>query len=123
VNDAACERRYIPVPVWDGEQWRPCDFCQDGPLFGHAEMPWPEGFDPSTIPLPKFRIGQQVQFNWDKGIRQGVVESIQKHGGGHHYDDRAPIAVAIERYAKPPTYIVYWNAHGRMVSEPDIFMP
>ncbi len=118
---------YIPIPVWDGEKWRPLNFTKPSTSFyGYEEMPWPEGFDPTTIPRPKFNLGWFVQFKRDNGLAIGEIRAIRLHGGCWELGDYCRtyynnvLDVCKERYFREPDYTIYWNAHGRCVAERNI---
>jgi hypothetical protein len=119
---------YIPVPRWDGKEWRPLDYRQPSsaanPL-GHPEMPWPIGFDPSTIPTPKANLQDGVRFHWDGGIRHGEVHGIKISGGTYTARELemkgSEAAVAAQRYVASCIYYdVWWNGHLRWVREDNL---
>ena len=116
-------RKYIPCPKWDGKQWLPIDHCgpYDHEKRRYAEMPWPDGFDPSTLPTPRFRLGDTVRVRWDGGIRAGKIESICLRGGGQ-YDGSIDEAIA-GYFRSAPSYVIRLNGHGRYVEEAWIVVP
>lgn len=109
---------YIAVPVWDGSQWVPRNFAGD--KYGSAIIPWPDGFDPATLPRPPVQLRETVRFYFGPHIMQGEIREIQLHGGCiYKYEDKA--AVIQERYALDKLRLtIYANGHGRWASLKDL---
>jgi hypothetical protein len=118
-------KRYLPVPIWNGSAgiWEPVDFHDR-----QRVVSWPDGFDPTALPVPEYSEGDRVQFVRDETCtREGVVRRVLLRGGMYnHLEDRD---AAIQRYyldAENITYIVTarghdhcinaWNILGRFVS-------
>lgn len=113
---------YIPVPHWDGRAWQPCDHTRqpvegEPTCDGHPLLPWPEGFDPATIPPPQCNPGDVVRFLWGGGMRRGVIRQVRKSGGGLRHSEADALAAARERYGWEPHYDIVWNGHVRWVDE------
>jgi hypothetical protein len=104
---------YVPIPVWNGREWEPTHFS-----FG--QMCWPEGFNPDTIPRPKYQIGDIVEFRWQGGVLwTGYVQRIKLRGGGYFASDGSELEVCESRYrVRHMTYTVYSHGHGRWLQEP-----
>lgn len=115
----------VPVPVWNCMMrcWEPVDFRN-----GQRVVGWPEGFDPSVLPIPEYQDGDRVQFVRDETCaREGVVRCVLFQGDLR--DVKGPQVGASplrSSAADPITYIVTarghdhrlkaWNILGRFVT-------
>ena len=104
-----------PMPVGGPDAAQPEPAFAPGPaapaIFGQ-----PAGFDPTTIPPPKYQLGEGIRFRWGNAIGYRLVRRIR--GGGGAYTAGEGEAAAVARYfTQGYTYEVYWNGHGRDVSE------
>lgn len=126
---------YIPVPMWDGEKWRPTDhrdryfvppygkpIDRPGVFDSYREMDWPEGFDPAVLTPPLFNLEQHVHISWGQEKGHGNITRIYLRGGAYTEldvrDGLLPFVLA--RYAIPPTYEATWRGHNRSFSERQI---
>jgi hypothetical protein len=117
--------KYIPVPVWNGLRgyWEPVDFRN-----GQCVVSWPDGFDPTLLPVPEYSDGDRVQFVRDETCaREGIVRRVLLRGGV--YGPLEDKEAAIQRWYLDPENITYivtarghdhriksWNILGRFVS-------
>lgn len=107
---------YIPVPVWDGSAWLPRDFRGTlGQTDLSGLMPWPDGFDPSTLPAPPVQLRERVRFQFGSVQMEGEITEIKLSGGGiDKYEDEAPEIK--RRYAPDKIHLtIYANGHARWV--------
>jgi hypothetical protein len=105
---------YIPVPVWNGYQWEPRNF--GGATVGPDILPWPVGFDPSTLAPPPVQLRERVRFRFGTKDMEGEITEIKLSGGGiASYEDEA--REIQRRYAHDQIHLtIYANGHGRWVS-------
>lgn len=105
---------YIPVPVWDGNQWQPRNF--GGLEIGDEIIPWPDGFDPSVLIAPPVRLRERVRFQFGRQQMEGEITEIKLHGGAiASYEDEGEEIK--RRYAPDQLHLtIYANGHGRWVS-------
>lgn len=99
----------IPIPRWD-KGWKPTDYLGN-------ETNWPENFDPSTLPRPKYLPGDIIRFRWSNNtIAEGVVHEVKLHGG-RYYDYEGDVEeICRQRYkADNMCYTVYWRGHSRWI--------
>ena len=117
--------RYLPVPLWNGTTgyWEPIDFRN-----GQGVVNWPEGFDPTSLPIPEYSEGDHVQFVRDETCtREGVVRRVLLCGGVYSpLEERSEVLKRWYLDADNIMYIVTarghdhriksWNILGRFVS-------
>jgi hypothetical protein len=111
--------KYLPVPVWNGSagNWEPVDFRN-----GQRMVNWPDGFDPTSLPVPEYNDGDRVQFVRDETCtREGIVRQVLSRGGVYGpLEDRDD---AIKRWyldAENITYIVTARGHDHRIKAANI---
>ena len=101
--------RYLPVPVWNNRigQWEPLDFRH-----GQCVTRWPDGFDPTRLPLPDYRDGDRVQFVRDETCaREGVVRMVLLRGGAYGPLERVEDLIE-QWYCQPESMVYIVTARG-----------
>lgn len=111
--------RYLPTPVWNSTigNWEPVDFRH-----GQQVVNWPEGIDPTTLPVPEYREGDRVQFVRDETCtREGQIRRVLLQGGVY-----GPLEMreeVIKRWylnADNITYIITARGHDHTVKAENI---
>lgn len=99
---------YIPVPVWNGKQWQPRNFA--GSARGPDILPWPDGFDPATLPAPPVQLRDRVRFMFGDIEMIGEITGISLQGGAISDYESESHEIA-RRYAADSMYLTI-DAHG-----------
>lgn len=88
-------------------KWEPVDFRN-----GQKVVEWPQGFDPSTLPVPEYRDGDRVQFVCDETCaREGVVRMVMLRGGSYSPFDRVEDVIQ-SWYCNPDSIVYIVTARG-----------
>ena len=105
--------------MWDrmAHWWEAIDFRT-----GQRIVAWPEGFDPSTLPLPEYHAGDRVQFVRDETCaREGTVRYVLLQGGSYSsLEEREELIQRWYLDAESITYIVTARGHDHRIKRHNI---